>query len=249
MKVLPIPFSPPMSRAVLDGTKTQTRRGLVRLRRFGKVTQFGASDTAGYDWHFRDPQERWHDLRHAELLKALPYEVGDILWVREHWRAPAHHDTKKPIDLDPRSMTIRFEAGGYISNIDFRGDYRPFDEPNYAEGVTFGRERRGMHLPRWASRTTLEVTEVRVELLQEISEADARAEGVSPLPSGRYHCGFDDEGEVTCRSPVTAYAWIWNAINGEDAWSGNPWVAAYTFTVHRKNVDDMLAERASGARP
>lgn len=99
--------------------------------------------------------------------------------------------------------------------------------------------RSPMCMPRWASRLTLIVTEVRVQRLQEISEEDARAEGVSPLPSGRYHCGYDEEGEITCKSPVTAYGWLWNSLNAKRGylWESNPWVCALTFRAIQQNID------------
>lgn len=79
-------FSCPMVRALPDGRKTQIRRVLSLLSRFGSITEFGPCDATGYDWHFRDPQKRCHDLRAAELVECLPCAVGDRLWVREAWR-------------------------------------------------------------------------------------------------------------------------------------------------------------------
>lgn len=207
----PILFSAPMVRALLAGTKTQTRRVLTAACDEPPAYVEGGMIKA------LDPEDgpyRW-PRTHA---------VGDRLWVREAWRSEAAYD-----DLSPSQMggeePIRYEADGAHQTWGFPAMLK------------VGRLRPGMFMPRWASRLTQTVTDVRVERLQDISEADAIAEGVSPLPSGRFHCGFDEEGEITSRSAITAYGWVWNAINGEDAWSANPWVAAYTFTVHHHNID------------
>jgi hypothetical protein len=91
-----------------------------------------------------------------------------------------------------------------------------------------------IHMPRWASRLTLTVTDVRVERLQDISEADAQAEGAEAA-------GYIDESDIGCRSYVLGYAQLWNSINGLGSWEANPWVAAYTFTVQHGNIDGVAA--------
>lgn len=93
-------------------------------------------------------------------------------------------------------------------------------------------------MPRWASRLTLTVTDVRVQRLREISEADARAEGVSPItePNDLKWEHYAPHG--------AAFVILWNSINGPGAWDANPWVAAYTFTVQRGNIDQLEAANA-----
>lgn len=205
MADLPALFSGPMVGALLDDLKTQTRRAnhLERLRRFGPISEFGRSNTSGYDWHFRDKEKRWHDLRHAALLAVLPYHVGDRLYVREAWRVPAQDDRIPPRDLVRQIVGYEADCGpGQVS--------------------ATGKFRQAMHMPRWASRITLTVTDVRVERLQSISEADAIAEGIA---TGDY--------------PVDVYASLWNTINGPGSWEANPFVAAYTFTVALGNIDQI----------
>lgn len=265
MADLPAPFAGPMVRALLreienPGTgKTQTRRGnhLKRLRTFGDITEFGRSDTPGYDWHFRDSGMRWHDLRHSELLDVLPYRLGDRLYVREHWRvskkwdghSPAKSHNDKPV-LPPRQMTVLFEAGGSIAN-QKSGRWEPSSfEPEPSQAGWVGKHRQAMHMPKWASRITLVVTDVRVERLQDISEADAIAEGAPLNPNHRD--GTEDGSNPymvrlnawTSISPVAWYHRLWNDINGPGAWEENPWVAAYTFRPILGNIDQIARDVA-----
>jgi hypothetical protein len=129
----------------------------------------------------------------------LPYAPGDRLWVREA--------------IDKVS-----EPG----NVFYRADY----EAEYGEAPPRG-WRPSIHMPRWASRLTLAVTDVRVQRLQEISEADARAEGVDISQQAQW-------GGLTHRFPFEC---LWNSLHGPDAWDANPWVCALTFTVERRNID------------
>lgn len=186
---LPILFNAPMVRAVLNDTKTMTRR-------IAKLT-----DAA----HVKEPRghRRWHPAD-PEARLACPYgQPGDRLWVREAWL-----------------KTNPFTEGGLHTY-----GYRASDEAEFPDSIW----KPSIHMPRVASRITLEIVSVRVERLQDISEADARAEGVARLGSGRYHCGEDKEGEITSKSAVTAYAWLWNSINGPDSWAANPWVWVVQF--------------------
>lgn len=235
MADLPIPFSAPMVRALLreieaPGTgKTQTRRTLnVKAAR-----------------HTLNPR-----------LEAPRYRVGDRLYVREHWRIPARYDDTAPRDVTPRSTTIFYECGGsasteipagimqhgvkfgpetgerwIVSNTPTAGDLPPYA----------GRFRQGMHMPRWASRITLLVTEVRVERLQDCSEADAIAEGVCAdtlITDAHNHWVDLGNGDlITGWNAREVYALLWNHINGPGAWAINPWVAAYTFRPVLGNID------------
>ena len=108
--------------------------------------------------------------------------VGDRLWTREAWRVAAAFNNVKPRDL-PHGIAIQFNG---------MSDYEP------------GRLRAAMHLPRWASRVTLTVSAVRVERLQDISEADARAEGI--------------ERDGNYRS-------LWESLHGPGSWAKNPFVS------------------------
>ena len=230
MAVSPLLFSAPMVRALLDGRKTQTRRVLA-IRGHRHFSEFGPSDTPGYDWHFRDDGMRWHDLRHDELLVRLPFAVGDLRWVREPWRTRLDFNPLAPRDI-PIGSVIQYDATG----------------PTFEEGLS-GRSRPGMFLPRWASRLTLRVTGVKVERLQDISEEDAKAEGVyCGKASGR----FADNYATMAVAGIwfaTARGWyadLWDRINGPGAWAANPWVIVRTFDVIKANIDVVLTNRETG---
>lgn len=168
----PILFSSPMVRALIAGTKTQTRR-VVK----------------------------------GEWI-VCPYGgPGDRLWVREsHWWFKDEHD---PVTgYYPPKLTAE--------DVEYRAD-----------GERPGRSwRPSIHMPRWASRITLEITGVRVERLQEISEADARAEGAPPghpsIDRVSREFGFAD-------FPRSWYGQMWEQINGRGSWAANPWVWVLEF--------------------
>lgn len=211
----PILFSAPMVRALIAGTKTQARR-IIKPQGGSRV------------WQERAPigDLVWKtDVRHTYGPTTMLFlrEPGDRLWCREAWRTDAAFDHVAPRDLDV-ATPYRFEADGRWLDPYEMGDLSP------------GRLRSSMHMPRWASRLTLIVTDVRVQRLQDISEEDARAEGLEWVPPTYGVKGIAASWDP---NPVFAYAALWQEINGADSWDANPWVAAYTFTVHRQNVDAL----------
>ena len=218
----PIIFSAPMVRALLDGRKTQTRR-LLRISRHRSISEFGPSDTKGYDWHFRDVGMRWHDLRHAELMKRLPYAIGDRLWVREAFCYQQWHNQYIDIDYvaDPGSPYLTYRTPPAGAKIKLGDRYKG---PRYPS----------IHMPRWASRLTLTVTDVRVQRLREISRADAIAEGIRPCRQGGW---MADNEDTSAPEPEEAFRALWLSLHGPGSWEANPWVVALTFTVERRNID------------
>lgn len=190
-KERPILFSGPMVRALLAGTKTQTRRpvkgmALEWLRPEGFTPTFVA-----------DPANH-----------LCPYGApGDRLWVREAWRAMAEHDASRPLDIPWRAPVV-YEASRHPDTL-------------------FGKLRPGMFMPRWASRITLEIVGVRVERLHDISEADARAEGIVPFRDG--HGWHTEEGRHYAGSAIDAYLNLWTDINGEESAKANPFVWCIEF--------------------
>jgi hypothetical protein len=101
-----------------------------------------------------------------------------------------------------------------------------------------------IHMPRLASRLTLTVTDVRVQQLQDISEADCAAEGILRTDSG--HFDYHEHAEIRFTTALGAYRDLWNSLHGPDAWAANPWVIALTFTVSKCNIDTPAGERGEG---
>lgn len=212
VKERPILFSGPMVRAILDGRKTQTRR-VVALG-----TDFQPSKTPGYDWTFRGTRRggrwsgSWQDLRDAEVLTLCPFGApGHFLYVRETWRTLRCYDDIKPSDMRS-DLPIEYDSDKATVNWPKR------------QSSPLGVTRPSIHMPRWASRILLEIRGVRVEKLQDITEEDARAEGVevvsvADVPRNAYW---------TCRQD---FAQLWDALNAERGygWDANPWVWVIEF--------------------
>lgn len=217
----PILFSDPMVRALLAGTKTQTRRvvkpgGWTPLSSdyTGRMRLRTSPEPIGLQAYFEHPaSESWHGVR-------CPFgQTGDRLWVREVF-ARIDGQTQHWIETD------------------YRATYTHGDRL----GDTLGIKKRwtpSIHMPRHVSRITLEITDVRVERLQDISEADARAEGVRPLrapQNGRNWGGPNrftvDLGDCISGNAPTSrecYRMLWESINGEGRWDANPWVWVVGF--------------------
>lgn len=219
MSIKPIIFSAPMVRALLAGTKTQTRRlcAWANNPNSPQLTYIVACDEAG-----------WFGDEEGEVQFTVPYVPGDKLYVREACAIDG-----------PRVW------------------YRVDHEEAEARGPRVDvRWRPSIHMPRSASRLWLTVTDVRVQRLQDISEADAIAEGIEPgrNPDTGEVAGWRDyetiqQGKhkgITHPHAILPYseAWrsyssLWDELHRDEGtrWADNPWVVAYTFTVHEGNVD------------
>ena len=170
---------------------------------------------AGQHWHRYPAGWFMIDAEDAYLAKT-PYQTGDRLYVREQCATWT----------------------GTITDVAYRADETEGEWENlkHDAGLGFWKMRPSIHMPRWASRLTLTVTDVRVQRLQDISEADAMAEGVDAVT-------MDDVPRQAAMSRRSDFAALWNSLHGPEAWDANPWVAAYTFRPVLGNID-MLAERA-----
>jgi hypothetical protein len=242
----PIIFSAPMVRALLDGRKTQTRRllgpsnTLFNGRPWTKLhkTQVWAWEDAWVDPgpspagnpgpYLKLPWASGHEVFEDTVHRVYPMiQPGDRLYVRE-------------------AFCPRLGYPAPIAKPHYRADD---DKPEWRRLW-----KPSIHMPRWASRLTLTVTDVQVQRLQEISKEDAVAEGIEP------YCGIDPDchGYMNyfTRSedgywvpPRQSFHTLWNSLHGPDAWDANPWVVALTFDVRRGNIDAMpaIAERRRDA--
>lgn len=186
-KERPILFNGAMVRAILDGSKTQTRRVCKGQRELSNN----------------------HDFQ----LDRCPYgKSGDRLWVRETWSK-----SKQPY----LSGHIFYRADGETNGKQFALSYVERES----------KWRPSIHMPRWESRILLEVTNVRVERLQDISEEDARLEGITC--GGCLNCGGNES--CSCEDPKPdardSFIWLWESINGQGSWIYNPWVWVIEFKV------------------
>jgi hypothetical protein len=233
MRELPILFSAPMVRAILEGRKTVTRRVVKLPDGFDFTGGQGDSRDDPVNWGGEDQDGMWWALAagpDVDRVLSCPYgQPGDRLWVREAWRVPISLDdlsgkqiAEKCLDAGYRKpwCPIQYEADGARTS---EKDWREFG-PHPSTQVP-GRYRHARFMPRWASRLTLEVTGVRVERLQDISEADAIAEGL--LRDGDGWRGAS--GLPWFASPVGAYRSLWESINGAGSWDANPWAWVVEF--------------------
>lgn len=221
MSERPILFSGPMVRAVLDDSKTQTRR-IVKPQPIGRPW-FWEGDSV-------DPEPQWFDgyergrapcgagIEDINKPIRCPYgQPGDRLWVRETWD---WRDWSWNKDCRVR---IAYAADGEQADKTSPVGWRPTI-------YNYERWRPSIHMPRWASRITLEVLGVRVERLQDISEEDARAEGVeSWAKSDAGLATLSAVGFAVPSAPRFLFQLLWISINGQDSWDANPWVWVVEF--------------------
>lgn len=231
----PILFSGPMVRALLEGRKTQTRR-VIKDR--GAPPEFcggrydDQNDPECWGWEDHDRGE-WITLDQFKKWRFVPISIGDRLFVREAWRADSQLDHIPPHVLSKHEPRLYLADGALI-------------EPTCMM-IKPGRFRQGMHMPRWASRLTLTVTDVRVQRVREISDEDAESEGVLyaetedgfVMWSGTYWT-YPVPLEHLSHFPKSAFRDLWDSLNAKRGfgWDANPWVAAYTFTVETRNIDE-----------
>jgi hypothetical protein len=208
VKERPILFSGSMVRALLDGSKTQTRR-IVKLPHNNRLGQWEPTTVGGeYGGRTEDGQTVplqgaiWH-TRTGDTLTSPHGQPGDRLYVRETWAQPAA--------LDPGPTVYRADYPACVP--------AGFENVPHVDAITW---KPSIHMPRALSRVDLEVTGGRVERLRDISEADAKAEGTTPSIVGadldylKYRAGFQT---------------LWNGLNASHGygWDVNPWVWVVEF--------------------
>jgi hypothetical protein len=205
IKERPILFSAPMVRAILDGRKTVTRRPLnaQALKNIGYGVQLG-------ECHELPSEGPLHPNSVGYYNDFCPFgQIGDRLYVRETCFINDYRETAVP-EGERADCEIHYRADGVP---DFEGEEELI------------RWRPSIHMPRWASRILLEITDVRVERLQEITYEQAAAEGVHRGPL-REWCA-SDEGGACHKYPMPAFRDLWQSTGGD--WDANPWVWVVEF--------------------
>lgn len=234
MKERPILFSAPMVRAVLDGTKTQTRRvvavanslvnGGPPCRREEGVIE---------SWHVLEFDRAWIDNGPSPAGNPGPYlkvpggdesvqrvysrvQPGDQLWVRE---------THAVLTLGNKTLCAyrAHSNGDTVDYVDAALDLYSIAVKQWTPAI---------HMPRYASRITLEVTDVRVQRLRDITEDDALAEGCTGETAKQRHYFLNHDFDPCVPDPRAQFCDLWDSLNRKRpgcAWADNPWVWAITF--------------------
>lgn len=225
MKERPILFSAPMVRAILEGRKTQTRRA-IRKQFAPDAEPAEVAATSPEGWQISGHSGLWWDDAGACIDDAIrcPYgQPGDRLWVRETWQGPLLESEEQEDEF--RQSPDIYKKPGFCA-------YRATDTLDAIDAD--GRElgwRPSIHMPRWASRILLEVTGVRVERLQDISEADAVAEGCQAIQGCEWRTFKEADAGIPMHkhTAIDAYSALWDALNGDGSWDANPWVWVIEF--------------------
>jgi len=244
----PILFSGPMVRAILEGRKTQTRRVLKPqptsqgMKSFGEAWAWPSVET-GFSGVTADQIEQY-----GVASGMTPYAVGDRLYVREAWGIDA-----EPVCCGCPETIWDDDGHGNPVAAGEQCCGRPEPSPTIAYRAEFatgskpwdGKWRPSIHMPRSASRLTLTVTDVRVQRLQDISEADAVAEGIRQdrVGAGTF-IGCEGPRNLVTPWPTAreAFADLWDSLAKPGAtWADNPWIVAITFDTHHCNIDAMEA--------
>ena len=202
-------FNGEMVRAILDGRKTQTRRPV----KFSILDRNLGCELAG--------NELAGELSAGNYLNSAFGKPGDRIWVRETFQGPLFdYDLMDSYCKDPTP----FEKPEFCV---YKADGVPAPEFYDADDELHCCWRPSIHMPRWASRILLEITDVRVERLNAISQEDAQAEGMELAGWRPTYSDPDSGGEVM--TPYDNFAELWSSIYGKESWNANPWVWVISF--------------------
>ncbi len=225
MKAVPMIFNTETVKALLDGRKTVTRRPTKKEVTYSENGGFCCDGYMfGIGFTYKETMKNFVNSKHA------PCKVGDLIWVRETF---CHQPCANAPELTvyksgyPQLELSRYESIMSESEIKWT---------------------RSIHMPRWASRLTLRVTDVRIERVQDITQEQAKKEGI------RYHWLYNEWGGLEAhpysrpnasiwrwyKQAVTAFERLWNSIYSN--WDENPYVWVIEFEVIRKNIDQVIEE-------
>lgn len=210
-------FNGEMVRALLDGRKTQTRR-IMAPQPADDIERCIFPNPEAIGWK--------SSLRHKHGSTTAHFchygKPGDHIWVRETFQGPLFdYDLMDSYCKDPTP----FEKPEFCV---YKADGVPAPEFYDADDELHCCWRPSIHMPRWASRILLEITNVRVERLNSIHDVDAMREGIQNLTTCS-HADFGIPGVVNAQHPVRAFQLLWESIYGADSWRANPWVWVIEF--------------------
>lgn len=221
MKQRPIIFNTEMVRAILDGRKTQTRRPMnpqphKEWQPLSAKAEWFTPTVIDKKGFYQPAKNDVFGVSNEDQGFVSPFgAIGDQLWVRETWYQKGHYCMPMWDGADDEDA---FWSGTNQAKY-FASDR--IEKVSHKFGEYFWRKRPSIHMPRWAARIILEVTDVRVERVQDISERDAWAEGFD---------GYDDD--VTGgKNGYSEFCEAWQSIYGEQSWQSNPWVWVIEFKV------------------
>lgn len=235
MKTRPMLFSGPMIRALLDGSKTQTRRVV-------KGTNGVIGPLGGLGFPDKSLRGTTEFKGGQPLYDMCPYGVvGDRLWVRETWQFADWTEDGQPYVRFAADNAVRFceGAGEGESLVDTWAALSATENYEIDNKAADRGWRPSIFMPRWASRLTLTISDVRVERLQEMASReergeaiDAVAEGIECVPDEMGPC-YGLGGKMTNRTGYAAFARLWNELNAARGfgWDANPWVWVVSFEV------------------
>lgn len=217
-------FNAEMVRAILAGRKTQTRRIMKVQPESNQLGLLLITDSTKHSdigkYHWAESNATGNHVR-SKLFSCPFGAVGDRIWVRETWSSDFanYYPNDRVWYAADNNRRLDIEVVDGV-----RGIYSPESDVH----VPF-RWQPSIHMPRWASRILLEITDVRVERLNAISEEDARAEGI--IDGGCLNCGEPEP--CGCANPepdaTDAFAYLWQSIYGQENWNANPWVWVIEF--------------------
>ena len=211
MKTHPILFNTEMVQAILQGRKTQTRRT--------KGLDFINTDPS--NWKIEQLISLWAKSKDFDIKEIKkPYEVGDILWVRENF-----YSIESENHWSVSQMVMCKSEIFYAADLSDYKTTRPLHR---------GKNRPSIHMPKKFARIFLQITDVRIERLNDISDKDSISEGIKTDNCEGKDCYYfypsnDLRDDSYLDSPKTSFYSLWNSINGEKAWASNPWVWVIEF--------------------
>lgn len=236
MKERPILFSTEMIKAILETRKTMTRRvkGLELVnQRINETWRIGKTNIAGHTWW-----EAAVDNTYSHRMDCPYGQIGDRLWVRETWvelENPRHlHNPSLPRDaLIEKAVQVDRKWVAVRNGAAYKADCASEDSNRCRLELGY-QYCPSIFMPRWASRITLEITNIRIERLQEISEDDAAEEGMGEIEKEYWK---DTKTLPIFFLPV--FKWYWDKLNSKRSysWKSNPWVWVIEFKKQEASND------------